>query len=240
MTTLATEFYTADRVIRMAAQDAKIVASGQELSSERYKELMNRLQDIVNHEQTRGLKLFLYQDTAVTLTAAKATYSFGPSGADVTMTKPLAVVDGYFLDSSGNSIPIFPISWQEYIQLGDKSASGSITQYLEDKQTSLFKVTFYHVPDTSAATGTVQLLFRLQAPNPLLLNDAVGFPPEWYMFLRWQLASDSAGDAPVEVQNRCLGFAEKYKEDLEGWDVEDASTRFSPDMDRGMGRRNFS
>lgn len=236
--TLATDFGTADRIIRMAALDAQLIARGQSVSSDLYQEMLNRLNDIINLEQTQGLKLWLYQDTSVTLTAGTALYTFGPTGT-VVMVKPLRVIQAYFLDSSDNKTPLFPLSWQEYLNLSNSANTGTISQYLVDKQKDTLNVTFWMVPDVTAATGTVHLLFELQATNPVLLTDNVGFPPEWYIFLRWALASDSASSQPAEVQQRCSTNASLYREALEAWDVEDAPTQFQPDMTRGTASRGF-
>lgn len=236
--TLSSDYPTADRIIRMAAQDAQLVARGQRLSSGLYQEMLNRLNDIINLEQTQGLKLWLYEDYALTLTAGTALYTFGPTGT-VVMTKPLRVIQAYFLDINSNVTPLFPISWQEYLNLSNRTNQGSLSQYLVDKQATTLNVTFWMVPDATAATGTAHLLFELQATNPVLLGDNVGFPQEWFIFLRWALASDAASGQPQAIQDLCARNAGTYRETLENWDVEDAPTMFQPDMTRGTAQRGF-
>jgi len=48
--------------------------------------------------------------------------------------------------------------------------------------------------------------------------------------LRWALAADLSTGQPEAIQNRCMLFAEGYRQALEAWDVEDAPTQFTPDQ----------
>lgn len=243
--TLATEFGTPDRIIRMAALDAQLVARGQSVNSLLYQELLNRLNDIINVEQTQGAKVFLLQTydlQSPTLAASKATYTFGPGG-DVVMSKPLRVEQISYINtiSTGQDVvPLFPLSWNEYMNLSTRTNTGVPSQYLEDKQSTLLKLTFWLVPDaTTVANGYIQILFRTQATNPLLLTDSVAFPQEWFIYLRWALAADASAGQPQAVQQNCQKWLAYYKDQLEGWDVEDAPVYFQPDMARGTANRGF-
>ena len=59
------------------------------------------------------------------------------------------------------------------------------------------------------------------------------------MALRWALADDICTGQPQAIMDRCAGRSRYYKEILEGWDVEDAPTRFTPDQRSMMGGGDF-
>jgi len=229
MTTPA-NFGTPDRIIRMALKDAGLIQEGEDPSSEKLADGLDRLNDLINFEQTQGLKLWLQYDLAVPLVAGKGKYTINPTG-DIAMTKPTRVLDnGYYLDVNNVRRPLMMMSRDEYTRLSNPTGQGPITSFFVDKQRTSMDVTFWLVPDSQAATGTAHLLIQQQAPNMVSLTDAVSFPIEWFLFARWALAHDLATGQPQAVIDRCQAFAEGYRVALEDWDVEDASTSFAPDQ----------
>lgn len=221
-------------VITDAYQDAGLNQDDQDPTPEQFAKGMRRLRDLINFAQTKGLKLWVNVDTPVPLTAGQATYTFGPTG-DVVMTKPLRVLEGYYLYTSGSiRRPLTPLSWRSYLQLGQAgtatSNQGPITQYFEDKQQTLLSVTFWLCPDTNEVSlGQAHLLLQTQITRPSALTETMNFPDEWRMFLHWGLAAELCTGQPQAVIDRCEGKAAMYREALEGWDVEDADTSFAPD-----------
>jgi hypothetical protein len=217
---------------------------GSEPGGEQYASGMRRLRDIINLWQTQGLKLWVNQEISVTLTDGIAVYTFGPSGT-VVMAKPHRVVSGYYLYTSTNvRRPLVPMSWQEYVTLGQAGTltanRGVITQYLVDKQATVLSVTFWRCPDaTEAANGVVKLLIQTQVTNPIELDETMGFPEEWRMALRWGLADDWCTGQPQAIMDRCAQRAGDYRMALENWDVEDADTRFVADGRGGAGGSSF-
>lgn len=228
-------FNTPDRVIREAMRNAKLLGKGQDPSSEDYAEYMPRLNDVLNIEQTQGLKLWLQLDQPITLVAGTALYTLGPSGTVVMSAAPKRVVQGYYLDSSSNRRPLLTLSRDEYTRLSNVTNQGAINSYFVDKQestptTGTLNVYFWLTPDTQAATGTAHLIIQEQCQNIVSLNDTMNFPSEWFMFLHWELGAQLANGQPQAILDNCLRNAGKYREMLESWDVEDASTSFSPDQ----------
>ena len=215
-------------VINDAMHDAGYLQKGQVPNGEDIASNMRRLRDIINFEMTQGIKLFLTVDTPVVLTAGTGLYSFGPNGT-VPMVKPEKIIEGYYMDSNGVRRQMIPLSWDDYIRLGQVNQQGPVSQYLEDRQPFQINVTLWLIPDTTAAAGTVHLLFRVQATNPVTLTETVQFPPEWRMFLRWALAEDISTGQPTTIMTKCSTNAERYRTALEAWDVEEAPTSFQPD-----------
>lgn len=227
--TTPTTFNTPDRIIRMAMVDAGYLQDGDDPTSEQFANYLNRLNDLINLWQTKGLKLWLQSDLAVPLTAGQSTYTFGPGGS-VDMTKPLRVLQGYYLDTNDTKRPLLALSRDEYTRLSNVVQVGAINSYFVDKQQSVLSVSFWMTPDTTAATGTAQLIIQQQVANLVSLNDDMNFPQEWFMALRWGLADDICTGQPQAIMDRCYMKAELYRTALEDWDVEDASTVFQPDQ----------
>ena len=227
--TAPANFGTANRIIRMAMEDAGLLQDGDDPTSGQYAKNLQRLNDMVNLWQTQGLKLFLWQDIAITLVAGTGLYTLGPLGT-VVMVKPLRVLQAYFLDTAGNKTPLTVLSWDEYLRLSNTTINGSISQYFVDKQKDLLNVYFYNKPDATAALGSVHLLVETQSTQLINLTDAMVFPPEWFIALRWGLADELATGQPASIVARCQQKATMFREALEDWDVEDTSVYFAADV----------
>lgn len=212
-----------------AAQDAGILQDGDELTSEQIAKYLRRLNDIVNFEQTQGIKLFLQTDHAVPLTAGKQAYTINLGGY-----KPLRVLQGYILQKGGVRRPIYGLSWNEWLTLSDVSQTGAISQYFVDVQTNAMIVHFWLIPDMVEATNTAHLLIQRQIVQPVTLVEQTEFPIEWRMFLRWALAKEMSVGQPPQVIAMCEKNAETYRLALEAWDVEQVSTTFQVDSRGGM------
>lgn len=227
MTTPAT-FNSPYRIVCNAMDNAGLLEQGAEPNSEQLARYMNRLQGLINFLQIQGLKLWLQTDQAVTLVANQASYTM-TLGGNVNINKPLRVLQGYYLDSSSNRRPIYPLSREEYLRLSNVTQTGQINSYFVDKQVSQLVVTFWLTPDSNAATGTAHLLIQQQVTGLVALNDTMNFPQEWFIGLGWALSAEICTGQPPAIIKRCEEKAAFYIQALEGWDVEDAATRFTPD-----------
>lgn len=225
-------------IIADAYFDAGIVQEGDSPNSEQIVRGMRVLTDLINLEQTQGLKLWLNVDTAVPLVAGQGTYTLSPSG-NVVMAKPLRVIAAYYLDENANRRPLVPLAWSDYIQLSQVTQTGALNSYFVDKKAVELSVFFWLIPDTNAATGTAHLLLQVQVANFTNVTETMNFPVEWRMFLRWGLADEICTGQPQAIMDRCQQRAELYREKLQGWDVEDAPTRFSPDQRASQGNGRF-
>ena len=208
--------------------DAGLLQAGEVADSSQIVIGLRRLTDIINLEQTQGLKLWLNVDTAVPLVQGQGTYTFSPTG-DVIMPKPPRAIEAYFLDASGIRRPLNVLSWDDYIRLSHIDQEGTINSYFVDKKQTELSVFFWLIPDATAATGTCHLLLQTQVTNPISVTEEMNFPVEWRIFLRWALADELATGQPQAIMDRCQQRTMYYRELLEGWDVEDASTSFAPD-----------
>jgi hypothetical protein len=219
-------------------RNAGKLQTGDDPSSEDYAMYMPVLNDIFNFFQTSGIKLWLNYDLSITLVAGQALYTLGPTG-NVIMTKPLRVMQGYFLDQYGDQQPLIPMSWDEYKRLSNVTQQGSLNSYFVDKQQLTLNVYFWLTPDVTAALGTGHIIIQQQVTNIISLTDSMNFPQEWFIALHWALCDEIATGQPEAITARAATKAKIYKEALEDWDVEDASTSFAPDQRGTYYGRNF-
>jgi len=231
-------YNSADRIIRMAMEDAGLLEDGADPSADQSGRYMQRLNDMVNTWQVEGIKLFLAQDISVPLVTGQSLYTFGPAGTTV-MTRPLEVVDAYYSDQNGIRRPLIPMSRFDWDRLSTITATGAINQYFVDKQTSIMNINLWNPPSATEALGRFHPVFRTQVTNFITINDSIMFPIEWYMALRWGLASDLTTGQPDSIVTRCEQKALYYKTTLENWDVENAPTQFQPDSQGGYGQSRF-
>ncbi len=209
--------------------DAGLIQEGQTLNPEQIVSGMRRLTGMINLWQTQGLKLWLNVDTAITLVAGTGTYTLGPAGT-VVMTKPLRVIEAYWLSSAGNRTPLTVLSWDDYMRLSQVNQQGAINSYFVDKQQAVLSVFFWLIPDATAATGTGHVLLQTQVTNFIAVNETMNFPIEWRLALHWGLADEVCTGQPQAIMDRCEKRATMYRAALEDWDVEDAPTRITPDQ----------
>lgn len=237
-------FNTPTLLITEAYRNAGKLDQESEPNSTQFAAGMNKLNTLINYEQTQGLKLWLDQDISIAapiLTAGTALYTLGPGGTVSLAGKPLRVLQGYYVDSANNRRPIDPpMAREEYYRLSNVVNQGAIVSYYVDKQQNTLNVYLWNTPDAEAALGTVHLIVQTQITNMVKLTDALSFPLEWFMYLQWALAEQLATGQPESVIARCERMAARFRTAIEGWDVEDASTRFVPDprsmQDRGSFR----
>lgn len=224
-------------IIQDAYANAGLIEAGASVDSEQIVSAMRKLTNLINFEQTQGLKLWLNTDLPITLTAGTGTYTLGPAGT-VVMTKPLRGIEAYYLDSTGIRRPLVVLSWDDYIKLSQVNQTGEINSYFINKQQLVLSVFFWLIPDATCATGTAHLLIQEQVTGPINVTETMNFPVEWRLFLEWELANQLSTGQPAAITERCEKFSGGYRSALEDWDVEDAPTRFTPDarMSQHQGR----
>ena len=227
MTTMASAS-TAQSIIRMAYVDAGLIESTEEPDGIQYADGMLRLNNLLNYLQTKGLKLWLIEDISIPLVAGKGIYKMGPAG-DYVITKPLRIVQAYYLNSTNVQLPLVNMSYSDFKTLSQVNIQGAISNYMIDRQLMTTDVYVLNVPDAVTATGTLHVITRTQTPQMVSLSDNTMFPPEWALALEWGLADLLVTGQPEAIVKRCEDKAKFFREELEAFDVEDSSVLFSPD-----------
>jgi hypothetical protein len=218
-------------IISDAMTDAGLLQEGGRPNSDQLATNMRRLNDIINLWQTQGLKLFLQELVNVPLVVGQTQYVLGPSGPDVVMARPPRILQGYVTQVAGNvRRPLVIISRDEWMRLSQVSGNnGVINSFFVDKQAYQTNLNVWPPPDSTEVLNTATFLTQVQADNPIALTDQTAFPQEWRIALRWGLADDICTGQPTTIMQRCAMNAQKYREALEDWDVEDAPTYFNVD-----------
>jgi hypothetical protein len=189
-----------------------------------FADAISRLNDIINYEQTQGLKLWVNQDYQIALTPGVGVYNLVTAPGP----KPLRILECYYSDVNGIRRPLNPMSWRDWTQLSQVNQQGPVNSYFVDKQISQLAISFWLIPDTVAATGSVHVVQQQQVTNAILATDTISFPQEWYIFLRWALADELATGQPQAIMDRAEKKTAIYRAALENWDVEDTTISFSP------------
>ena len=223
-------------VIQKAYQNAGKIPRGGTPSSGQQADGLSTLTDIVAFEGTKGLKLWLETEVAVTPVANQQLYSFYPSGT-APQVRPYRVKEASYTDSGGSVRNLDSISRQEWTGQPNRSGTGAITQYFVEKLYDRLNVYLWLTPDSVAATGTLLFVLANQPTAPLLVSSDTMFPAEWALFLQWRLAQEVGTGMPQEIVARCDQMTAMYREQLEAFDVEDAATYFTVNTQGSVGSK---
>lgn len=202
---------TAVDLLKASMRACRVLQSGGTLTAAETTDGLEALNIVLKALMPHGLKLWLRKEQAITLTASKATYTLGPSGADVTMDRPVEIVSAYRRDSSNYDVTMTKMSRDEYLTLTDKAAEGTPINYYFDPQRTTAQITFWNVPDTTAASEyTVRIHYRKPIDDLDASTDDIEIPVEWYRALKWQLAKEllTEFDVPPVTAQRISKMAE--------------------------------
>lgn len=159
-----------------------------------------------------------------------------PTSVTQTNNKPLKVIQAWLRNTSVTpnvDTPIQLLSRQEYNVLGSKASTGVVNSIWYNPDTTYGTATVYLTPDSTTATNYQLYLVGQRPINDILLStDIPDFPNEWMQALVWGLADELAIEYGCHVNQRqeINMKAEKYRLELEDWDVETTSTFFSPNQ----------
>lgn len=231
---------TAYQIICDALLNVGRLGRGQEPDSEQIDNNRRRLNDLCNHIQARyGLKLWMQENVPICLREGQGLYRIGVTG-DVPMPKPRRCIEAFFVDFNRNRRPLIMMSRNEWNTLSTTTTLGTVTAIWSDKQQLTLNIHTWLVPDATAASGQLVLVLDRQIPNFAAVTDGMAFPPEWARTLTWGLADEISIGQPQTIIQLCKANATQYLQELEDWDVEDASTFFQPDQRGQWSGRRFN
>lgn len=231
---------TPEQIVFSALRVFNAIALGATLDSNTLDNGIQVLNMMLKGWQTQGFKIWTIEELVITPILSQASYTIGPSGTDIIANKPLRLINGlcFSRDTSSNlDRSITVLSKNEYMLLGDKSATGSINSVMYDPGVSTGTVYVYNTADNYAVANTTLHLFSQRPIQDINLStDPFDFPQEWLMALRWNLAAELMSEYGVEMnQQQAIEMkAAKYKSELEDWDTEHTSVYFNPDIRSGF------
>lgn len=246
---------TRDQIITLALRKLGVLELGETPDSDTIDNATMSLNLLIKQLSTEGLKLWKISELIVPLTISQTSYVLGGNTSTlmydslaptVAITdKPLKVIQGFYRNIQVTpyiDTPVLLVSKQEYNVLGSKFSTGTANTIFYDPRTLNGILYVYLTPDLNASTN-IELHLVAQMP----LNDISGateipdFPNEWMNCLVWNLADQLTLEygVPMNSRQEITQRAGSYKAMLTDWDVEAASTSFSPDF-RSTGSNSYS
>lgn len=243
MATSGTASFTVlrDELINAAMRVAKALREGDVANATQINNGVSALNMLVKNWGTQGLWLWTYQQLSIPMSASTQSYTIGPSGATVTNTRPLRLLDGTFVRQGTTDTPLQMLSRQAYMQIttkGNTPAQPNSVYYDANMYTSgvitspsVGHGTLYvYVP---AADNTYTIYANMQRPIYDLTSptDEVDMPQEWFVALKWALALELLPEYNVPMQHAAFleKMSEKYVARLAAWNRDQTSIAFGED-----------
>ena len=200
---------------------------------------------LLKNMQSNGLQLWTYQQIIVPMVVGQVSYTIGPSGANVTASRPLRLFDGSFIRdlscTPNYDTPMRVISRKEYLQFSSKttqSVPNSIYYFpgidlgsgLTSPSTGYGTLYVYAAPSQS----TRSLYLNCQRPiyDMTGADNEFDLPQEWFRCLKFMLAGDLAYEYPKvdpAWAKELQGMGRDLQKELQDWSVEDTPMYFQPD-----------
>lgn len=217
-----------DDIIKASLRILGVIGAGDTPTSDETTNASQALNIMIKAWQTSGMKLWTVQELSFATVVGKANYSLGPSGDTFTSYRPLRVIDAHLRDSNNHDVSLMVVSRQEYDLLGDKTTQGVPNQVFYDPQLTNGVLYVYNVP-TDTAHSIILTVQRPLQDMTAATND-FDFAQEWFQALKWGLASELGLEYGVNpaVQAQIDNKALYYKEQMDSWSQEEASTFFTP------------
>jgi hypothetical protein len=188
---------------------------------------------MIKQWMSRGYPLWCVSTVTVPCNVGNNTYTLGPSGTIIT-PRPLRCISGrlQYSSTSGLEVPLIQLSREEWEILGQKNSTGTVNSFYYDPQTINGVLHLYVTPDSTQIGNNVLLTVQRPIQDMINSGDDFDFPIEWLDALKYGLASEMVDeyDIPSPKSERIIQRAEKLRENMFDWSVEEASTFFTPNM----------
>lgn len=233
---------TRDQIITAAFRKLGMVEPGGTLDTNLVSDASLILNLMIKMWAVDGLKLWTIDELVLPLVANKTSYIIGPGG-DLNTDKPLKLIQAWLRNTTVTpqiDTPMQILSKQEYNILGSKASTGTANSVFLDPRVTTSILYAYLTPEAfTATTYQMHLVVQRVMSDLLLGTDVPDFPTEWMQALVWGLADQLAieNSVPANHRSEIAARALAYKEQMSSFDVEYASTFFTPDMRFGVHRR---
>lgn len=230
---------TRDQLIKASLRLIGVGHRGESVPADEINEAAEALQLMLKGWQADGLQLWKREEQSITLTGSKRVYTLGPSG-DITMQRPLRILECVRRDSSNIDVPLNKLSKNEYYGLSNKYSEGTPVSYHYDPQLNNGDFILWQVPTTAvAAEYTIEIVYHLPFEDVDNATDNFDCPVEWLEAIKFglaiRLAPEYGADLPLQYRldkmmygDASRGIMGIYEKAL-SWDVENTSIYFQPD-----------
>lgn len=228
---------TRDDIINAALRACGVLQDGQTASTQQLTDGAQALNLLLKYYATKGWLLWVYEWVPIPLVAAQASYTIGPSGANVTDDRPLRVARGFIRNLTTNfDTPMLMLTRQAYDMTTPKDTPGVPNSFYYDPQvvsggTTVGKGTVYVWPVPTDASYSVYLTVQRHIQDITSGSQQFEVPQEWFLPLKWQLASEIGPEYGVteRSQQRIDGKAEYYLTQVSDFAVaEEDGVSFTP------------
>jgi hypothetical protein len=230
-TSSSTNFSTnRDNLVKSALRIIGAIAQGESPTSDMTTEASEALNMMVKAWEADGMPLWAIKEYSITLVASTASYRIGLSQT-VNIPKPLKVIQAYY-ENGDIDIPMTQLTRQEYNSLGNKTTEGSPIQFYYDPQREYGDLYLFPVPDTTAASNTVRIVYQRPFEDFDASSDEPDFPQEWFEALKFGLAYRLAPEYGCTLEQiGMLGrMAKEFKEAALAFGLEEGSYFFERDI----------
>lgn len=246
---------TRDQVISLALRKLGVLEIGDTPDSAAIANANMSLNLLIKQMSTEGLKIWKTSELIIPLVANQTSYILG--GASSTLMydsqnpetpitdRPLKVIQGWYrnLQVTPNiDTPFMVVSKNEYNTLGSKFSTGTANTVFYDTKSLNGILYVFLTPDANAATNLELHLVAQMPLNDMTAADQLpDFPNEWMNTLVWNLADQLSLEygVPMNTRQEINQRAATYRQLLNDWDVEVASTFFAPDF-RSSSNNSYS
>lgn len=221
---------TAGDMVSKSLRLLQVIKPGATASSDLTTDGLSFLNLLVKSLIADGMPLWTVSSASIALSLNKSSYTIGPSGADVTMERPVKIISARRKDSSDIEVPVTMISRDEYDNIPLKTSDGKILNVYYDPQ--LGNGTMYVWPRADDITDTLEITYQRTFEDFDSASDTPDFPQEWYLALIYGLADILSDAYPVDpkIVRKINAKAFELKEHALNWSVEDDSIFFQPRM----------
>lgn len=224
---------TRDEIIQSSLRLLGVGHRGESVPADEINDASMALNIMLKSWQADGLQLWKREEKSITLVASQRVYTLGPSG-NVTMQRPLRLLEVVRRDSSNIDVPLNVLSKNEYWGLSNKFSEGAPVSYHYDPQLTNGDLYLWQVPDTTvAAEYTVEIVYHIPFEDMDSTTDNFDCPTEWLQAIKFGLAVDLAPEYGIDLPQQYRlqkQFDTAYEKAL-SWDQEDTSIFFQPNWE---------
>lgn len=246
---------TRDTMIVDALEDLRVLLDGGNPSAGDITAGARKLNFLIKKWAIKGLLLWCRDTIQIPLVTNKFRYTIGPTG-DVVTYRPLRVLEyGSFIrQTCGNTfppdIPLTLLSRREYMELSQKSMTGTPNSHYYDPQMAPSPLQSY---DPALANGvwycwtapvdlTQTAFIEVQRPIQDMTSGAESFdlPLEWYEAISKNLSAALSDkyEIPEQRLRRIKEEAKEAIDEIADWGSQEvAPISFQPDMSTWRGMR---
>lgn len=237
---------TRDQVIALALRKLGVLEIGDVPDAATITNANMSLNLLVKQMSTEGLKIWKTSELIIPLVANQTKYILGGASSALmydtqaptvaTTDRPLKVIQGWYrnLQVTPNiDTPFMVVSKDEYNTLGSKFSTGTANTVFYDTKALNGILYVFLTPDINAATNLeLHLVAQMPLNDIISAGDIPDFPNEWMNTLVWNLADQLSLEygVPMNTRQEITNRATAYRQLLNDWDVEIASTFFAPDF----------